>query len=100
MNCNDTLTYAKELRRLCESRNACAGCSMESLPCTMAIQITPAHIKVVQKWSEDNPVSLNNEAKNQFIKDFKAYWGSDVAEEDLPLYLELIKWIREEFEKI
>lgn len=98
MNCNDTLTYAKELKRMCAAYHICDGCPLQhDRNCLHATSIDSAHVKVVQEWSDSHSDSL---LKERFIKDFKDYWGSDVQEEDLGLYLSLLEWIRNEFEKI
>lgn len=55
MNCNDTLTYAHELKRMCESFHACVGCPLRpDKNCLTAITIDPAHIKIVQEWSDEH----------------------------------------------
>lgn len=98
MDCNNTLTYAHELRRMCEAHHACQGCPMKhTFSCLTATRINEDQIKVVQKWSDSNPEPLN---KERIIKDFQEYWGSDVAEEDYTLYLNLLNWLQEELEKI
>ena len=97
-DCNLTLNYAHELRRMCAAHHACRGCPMQHTnSCLTATRIDLNHIETVQKWSNANPDPLN---KRKLIDDFKEYWGADVAEEDFELYLNLLDWLENEVEKI
>lgn len=98
MDCNNTLTYAKELRRMCATYHICKGCPFQhDAHCLHAPAINDVRINTLQKWSDSNPEPLN---KERLIKDFENYWGSDIAEEDYDLYMHLLNWLKEELEKI
>lgn len=55
-NCNNTLEYAHELNRMCETFDNCSTC-----PCPLYgmscghLEITAEHIKIVQAWSDAHP---------------------------------------------
>lgn len=98
MNCNDTLTYAKELRRMCSSYHICKGCPLQhDSHCLYIPAINKERISILQRWSESHPDSLK---KERLIQNFKDYWGSDLAEEDISLYNALLEWLQKEVEKI
>ena len=64
IDCSQTLNYAAEFRRMCDSfyddktqYTACADCPM-ALPnyrCTLVRDITQERIDIVQKWSDEHP---------------------------------------------
>ena len=55
-NCNNTLDYAHEAERMCETFDNCSTC-----PCPLYgmscghLEITAEHIKIVQAWSDNHP---------------------------------------------
>lgn len=54
-NCNNTLDYAHEFTRMCNTFHCSSGCPLYVLPCGAAKNITPEHIKRVQIWSDSHP---------------------------------------------
>lgn len=54
-NCNNTLDYAHEFTRMCNTFHCSSGCPLYVLPCGAAKNITPEHIKRVQAWSDAHP---------------------------------------------
>ena len=97
-DCNNAITYAKELRRMCMSYHICQDCPLQHDPhCLHATAINEKRIKAVQEWSDSHLKLLD---KERLIKDFQDYWGCDVAYEDYDLYLSLLNWLKEELEKI
>lgn len=60
-NCNNTLDYVHEYKRMCrafDKCNGCDGCPLVPLvkkSCCGIFDVTPEHIKRVQKWSDANP---------------------------------------------
>ena len=55
-NCNNTLDYSHEAKRMCETFDNCSTC-----PCPLYgmscghLEITAEHIKIVQAWSDNHP---------------------------------------------
>ncbi len=55
-NCNNTLDYSHEAKRMCETFDNCSTC-----PCPLYgmscghLEITAEHIKIVQAWSDAHP---------------------------------------------
>ncbi len=54
-NCNNTLDYAHEFTRMCNTFHCNSGCPLYVLPCGAAKNITPEHIRRVQAWSDAHP---------------------------------------------
>ena len=54
-NCNNTLDYAHELTRMCNTFRCSSDCPLYVLPCGAAKNITPEHIRRVQAWSDAHP---------------------------------------------
>lgn len=54
-NCNNTLDYAHEFTRMCNTFHCSSGCPLYVLPCGAAKNITPEHIRRVQAWSDAHP---------------------------------------------
>lgn len=54
-NCNNTLDYAHEFTRMCNTFHCSSGCPLYVLPCGAAKNITPEHIRRVQEWSDTHP---------------------------------------------
>lgn len=60
-NCNNTLDYVHEYKRMCrafDKCNGCDGCPLVPLvkkSCCGIFDVTPEHIKRVQEWSDANP---------------------------------------------
>lgn len=59
-NCNNTIDFIKEKERMCNSYNDdCKGCPLdnEDVFCSqILINNTEKAVKLVQKWSDENPV--------------------------------------------
>lgn len=53
-NCNNTLDYAHEFTRMCNTFHDCNDCPMRDLSCGEG-NITAEHIKRVQAWSDAHP---------------------------------------------
>lgn len=54
-NCNNTLDYAHEFTRMCNTFHCSSGCPLYVLPCGAAKNVTPEHIRRVQAWSDAHP---------------------------------------------
>lgn len=55
-NCNNTLEYAHEAKRMCETFDNCSTrpCPLYGLSCEH-FETTAEHIKIVQAWSDTHP---------------------------------------------
>lgn len=56
-NCNNTLEYVHEVKRMCETFDKCKnceGCPLAKKSCKI-FDVTPDHIKRVQAWSDAHP---------------------------------------------
>lgn len=53
-NCNNTLDYAHEFKRMCNEFSFCGNCPMDKLPCKVS-DISETHINIVQEWSDAHP---------------------------------------------
>lgn len=57
IDCNNTLNFFKETKRMCESLTCCSSCPLDCIDeygCDLD-QITQEHIERVQKWSDKHP---------------------------------------------
>lgn len=50
-NCNNTMDYAHEFTRMCNTFHGCNDCPLRDLFCGKG-NITPEHIRRVQEWSD------------------------------------------------
>lgn len=53
-NCNNTLEYAHEAKRMCKTFDTCSTCPLYDMPCGH-LEITAEHIRRVQAWSDAHP---------------------------------------------
>ena len=61
-DCRKTLDYVHERKRMCDSFfdqksrvKLCYKCPLHGLYCSQVCKITPAHIDIVQTWSDTHP---------------------------------------------
>lgn len=54
-NCNNTLDYAHEFNRMCDTFHCSSDCPLYVLPCGVVKNITSEHIRRVQAWSDAHP---------------------------------------------
>ena len=97
-DCSKTLNYSHERRRMCDSFcdqkgiRLCFKCPLQGLYCTHVCRITPEHIDIVQKWSDEHPEKTRKEAyleifpKLEDLKDKVVNFDSEC----LPCFYELI----------
>lgn len=53
-DCSKVLDYIHERERLCIMYTKCEGCPLNDIDCAFVDKITPKHIDIVQKWSDEN----------------------------------------------
>ncbi len=66
-NCNNTLDYAHEFKRMCMRFSRCDNCSMAKLPCE-ARDISEEHINIVQAWSDAHPEITLTDKQVEILK--------------------------------
>ena len=57
-DCNKTMDYGHEFRRLCNLYPSCSsngGCPLKGLGCSAWGSITQKEIDILQKWSDEHP---------------------------------------------
>ena len=67
-NCNNTLDYAHEFTRMCNTFHCSSGCPLYVLPCGAAKNITPEHIRRVQAWSDAHPETVLTDEQREIFK--------------------------------
>jgi hypothetical protein len=98
MNYDLILGFAKEFKRMCTAHHVCQGCPLQhNKNCISISALNEDTIKTVMKWSKENPKENFVIDRNKLIKDFKYNWGSDLPEEVIDLYNELVTWLENEF---
>lgn len=98
MNYDLILGFAKEFRRMCAAHHVCQGCPLQhNKNCISISALNEDTIKTVMKWSKENPEENFVIDRNKLIQDFKYDWGSDLPEEVIDLYNELVTWLENEF---
>lgn len=55
-DCSNILVYVEEMNRMCRYLNGCNECKFNADTCEEISSITPEHIKIVQKWSDEHPI--------------------------------------------
>lgn len=55
-DCSNILVYKEEIKRMCKHFGDCSACNLEECTCDEINYITPEHIEIVQKWSDEHPV--------------------------------------------
>ena len=68
-DCNKTLDFSHEKKRMCFSYNKCAGCPLLN-SCHDAQHITKDDIIIVQKWSDAHPDKTRADAFNELFPKF------------------------------
>lgn len=66
-NCNNTLDYAHEFTRMCNTFHDCNDCPMRDLSCGEG-NITAEHIKRVQAWSDAHPEIVLTDKQVEIFK--------------------------------
>lgn len=66
-NCNNTLDYAHEFTRMCNTFHCNSGCPLYVLPCGAAKNITPEHIRRVQEWSDNHPETVLTDEQRKIL---------------------------------
>lgn len=98
MDCNSILDFAKEFKRMCAAYHVCQGCPMQhNVNCRVISSLNEDTINAVMRWSRENPKDNFVLDRNKLIQDFKYDWGSDLPEEVIDLYNELVTWLENEF---
>lgn len=68
-NCNNTLDYAHEAVRMCNTFDCCADCPLDDLVCrSVEVIITSEHIERVQKWSDAHPEITLTDKQIEILK--------------------------------
>ena len=67
-NCNNTLDYSHETKRMCETFRGCSGCPLHDLDCRESGNITPEHIRRVQAWSDAHPEVILTDEQREIFK--------------------------------
>lgn len=98
MNYNLILDFAKDFKRMCAAYHVCQGCPLQhNMNCRVISALNEDTVKTVTKWAEENPKENYTLDRNKLIRDFKYDWGSDLPEEVVDLYNELLNWLENEF---
>lgn len=66
-DCSNILVYKRERIRMCRSLDPCDDCDLDEDTCREIDDITPEHIEIVQKWSDEHPVKTR---QSEFLKSF------------------------------
>lgn len=98
MDGSSILNFAKEFKRMCAAYHVCQGCPLQhNKNCISISALNEDTIKTVLKWSKENSKENFVLDRNKLIQDFKYDWGSDLPEEVIDLYNELVTWLENEF---
>lgn len=82
-NCNNTLDYAHEASRMCETFDCCDDC-----PCPLYgmscghLEITAEHIKRVQEWSDAHPEVVLTDKQREILEALKSLGFRYVAKDN------------------
>lgn len=71
-NCNNTLDYAHEFNRMCDTFHCSSDCPLCVLPCGAVKNITSEHIRRVQAWSDAHPEIMEITLTDKQIEILKA----------------------------
>lgn len=68
-NCNNTLEYAHEAKRMCKTFDNCSTCPcpLYDMPCGH-LEITAEHIRRVQEWSDNHPETVLTDKQVEIFK--------------------------------
>lgn len=68
-NCNNTLEYAHEAKRMCKTFDNCSTCPcpLYDMPCGH-LEITAEHIRRVQAWSDAHPEVVLTDKQREIFK--------------------------------
>lgn len=66
-DCSNILVYVTERNRMCNYCRDCSNCGLDNCICNDVDCITPKHIEIVQKWSNEHPVKTR---QSEFLKLF------------------------------
>lgn len=67
-NCNNTLDYAHEYKRMCNIFRGCSGCPLRDLDCGVTEAITSEHVKRVQEWSDNHHEIVQTDEQREIFK--------------------------------
>lgn len=82
-NCNNTLDYAHEAERMCETFDKfddCDGCPLVKKSCRI-FDITPEHIRRVQEWSDANPEVVLTAEQRKVLEAMRGLWFKYLAKD-------------------
>lgn len=66
-DCNNVLDYARVAKRMCKAVGDCLNCPLNGLDCE-ATEITPEHVKIVQKWSDTHPYIMPTDQQKEILR--------------------------------
>lgn len=55
-DCSNILVYKEEMNRMCQYLDSCRDCVLDDDTCNDIDELSPKHIEIVQKWSDEHPV--------------------------------------------
>lgn len=55
-DCSNILVYKEEMNRMCQYLDSCRDCVLDDDTCNDIDELSPEHIEIVQKWSDEHPV--------------------------------------------
>lgn len=55
-DCSNILVYKEEMNRMCQYLDSCRDCGLDDDTCNDIDELSPEHIEIVQKWSDEHPV--------------------------------------------
>ena len=80
-NCNNTLEYAHEFTRMCNTFHCSSDCPLYVLPCVAAKNITPEHIRRVQAWSDAHPEITLTDKQVEILKSLNTLGYKYIAQD-------------------
>lgn len=78
-NSNNTLDYAHEFNRMCDTFHCSSDCPLCVLPCGAVKNITPEHIRRVQAWSDAHPEITLTDKQVEILKSLNLLGFSYIA---------------------
>ena len=55
-DCSNILVYKEEMNRMGQYLDSCRDCVLDDDTCNDIDELSPEHIEIVQKWSDEHPV--------------------------------------------
>lgn len=99
-DCSRTLDYVHEATRLCTvyTKSKCEGCPLgDTVDCAFVGDITPEHIDILQRWSDEHPEKPKlTKKEHNFLSTFPYVKGMSVNRTEKGLYFVIHRFIDDE----